>query len=367
MFRILEGSPHHFAVHQTQRRRVACTSRSEHLQNELACGPEASRTTLVIKDPPHLPTVSSETLAALRNTGEAHQVFPRASWLPLARRTRVDSEIDRRNSPPYQYSTLEEEAPVDATVSLAFSPSLRVDGLLPDSIIVSSNHVYFYVHRHRILNISSNAFLGQFLHEDLFPTASLSSVHLPEDGDVANVLLHTMYGFPCIHFHPTLETIDQSLTALIKYGVLIEAHTTPHQPLYQLILSHAPHRPIETYALAAHHDLEDLAVAISGHLLSYDTSSLTDALAAKIGPVYLKRLFLLHQSRLAALRNIVLQPPAFHPSTPGCTDGDQGELVRAWALAAARLVWDATPSEASTVLSNLIAFEAAHTQRRGAS
>ena len=232
-------------------------------------------------------------------------------------------------------------------MSLAFSPSLRIDGLLPNSIIVSSNHVYFYIHRHRILDVSSNAFFGHFAYEDLFPTPSLPTVHLPEDGDVINVLLHTIYGFPCTHFHPSLETVEQSLTALIKYGVLIEAHTTPHQPLYQLILSHAPHHPIDTYALAAHHDLEDLAVAASGHLLSYDTSRLTDALASRIGPVYLKRLFLLHHSRLAALRNIVLQPPATHPATPGCADGEQGDLVRAWALAAARLVWDATPSKPS--------------------
>ncbi|PIL34106.1 hypothetical protein GSI_03817 [Ganoderma sinense ZZ0214-1] len=239
---------------------------------------------------------------------------------------------------------LEEEVPDDATVSLAFSPSLRIDGLLPDSIIVSSNHVYFYIHRHRILDVSSNAFFGHFTYEDLFPTPSLPTVHLPEDGDVVNVLLHTIYGLPCTHFHPSLETVEQSLTALIKYGILIEAHTTPHQPLYQLILSHAPHRPIDTYALAAHHDLEDLAVAASGHLLSYDTSRLTDDLAARIGPVYLKRLFLLHSSRLSALRNIILKPPETHPATPGCADGEQDELLRAWALAAAGLVWDATPT-----------------------
>ena len=258
----------------------------------------------------------------------------------------------RPNALSYQHAPLEEEVPEDATISLAFSPSLRVDGLLPDSIIVSSNHVYFYIHRYRILDVSSNGFLGHFTNEDLFPIPSLLTIHLPEDGDVVNVILHIMYGLPCTHFHPSLETVEQSLTALIKYGVLIDAHATLNQPLYQLILSHAPHRPIETYALAAQHDLEDLAVAASGHLLSYDTSRLTDTLAAQIGPVYLKRLFLLHQSRLAALRNIVLQPPAAHPATPGCADGEQGQLVRAWALAAAGMVWDATPSEALSVLSS---------------
>ena len=212
---------------------------------------------------------------------------------------------------------------------------------------MSSNHVYFYVHRHRILNVSSNAFLGQFLHEGPSATGLLPSVYVPEGGDVTNVLLHTMYGLSCLHFYPSLETVDRSMDAMRKYGMSIAAHTTPQHPLYHLILSHAPYRPIETYALAAHHELEDLAVAASSHLLSYDTSRLTNELATKMGPVYLKRLFLLHQSRLHALRDILLQAPASHPATPGCLDDDQRQLTRAWALATARMVWDAVPSKAT--------------------
>ncbi|TBU41690.1 hypothetical protein BD309DRAFT_254487 [Dichomitus squalens] len=240
--------------------------------------------------------------------------------------------------------------PDDATISIAFNPSFRVDDLLPDSIIISSNHVYFYVHRHRILNISSNAFLGQFLHGGPSITGLLLSVHIPEGGDVANVLLHTMYGLSCLHFYPSLETVDRSLEAMKKYGVSIAAHATPQYPLYHLILSHAPHRPVETYALAGHYGLEDLAITISSHLLSYDTSRLTDDIVTKMGPVYLKRLFLLHQSRLHALRDILLQPPASHPATPGCADDERAKLTRAWALATARMVWDATPSISTATL-----------------
>lgn len=237
------------------------------------------------------------------------------------------------------------ENSTDATIAAAFPPSLRIDERLPDLIIVASNNVHFYAHRHRIAHASSNNF-GGLLDWGTYRRGFLPSLHLPESGDVVNVVLHTMYGFSCTHFHPTLETVEAALDALIKYGVCIQTHAAPYQPLHQLILSLAPYRPIETYALVGKHQLEDLAVTISGHLLSFDLSTITDALATKMGPVYLKRLFLLHQSRLDALKSIILKPPENHPTTPGCNPAEHGLLTRAWALATAQFVWDATPSKA---------------------
>ncbi|KAI8993835.1 hypothetical protein BD414DRAFT_534930 [Trametes punicea] len=240
------------------------------------------------------------------------------------------------------------EHPGDATISAAFQPSLRIDGHLPDLTIISSNNVYFYAHRHRVANASSNGFGGLLFDWDVYSPGFLPSLHLPESGDVINVVLHTMYGLSCLHFHPSLETVEEALDALIKYGVPIQTHANPYQPLHQLILSLAPYHPIETYALAGRHQLEDLAVTISGHLLSFDLSRITDDLATKMGPVYLKRLFFLHQTRLQALKEILLKPPATHPATPGCNPTEQGKLTRAWALATAQLVWDAMPSKAMT-------------------
>ncbi|KAI0769646.1 hypothetical protein BD413DRAFT_627354 [Trametes elegans] len=238
------------------------------------------------------------------------------------------------------------EHPGDATISAAFQPSLRVDERLPDLIVISSNNVYFYAHRHRIANASSNGFGGRFLDDSVsYGHGYLPSIHLPESGDVLNVVLHVMYGLPCTHFHPTLETVEAALDALVKYGVPLQVHAAPYQPLHQLILSLAPYRPVETYAVVGQHALEDLAVPISGHLLSFDLSRITDPLATKMGPVYLKRLFLLHTTRLAALKDILLRPPAAHPRTPGCDPATHGSLTRAWALATAQFVWDASPSE----------------------
>ncbi|CDO75646.1 hypothetical protein BN946_scf184743.g6 [Trametes cinnabarina] len=256
------------------------------------------------------------------------------------------SETSESNPAPV---TINMDASGDATISAAFQPSLRIDDLLPDLTLISSNNVYFYVHRHRITGASSNSFGGLLLFDwGAHRHGFLPSLHLPETGDVINVVLHTMYGLSCLHFHPSLETVEAALDALIKYGVPIETYTAPFQPLYQLILSHAPYRPIETYALAGRHQLEDLAVTVSGHLLSFDLSRITDDLAKKMGPVYLKRLFLLHQSRLMALKELLLKPPANHPVTPGCNPNEHGKLTRAWALTTAQLVWDAMPSKPIT-------------------
>ncbi|KAI0329196.1 hypothetical protein GY45DRAFT_1346679 [Cubamyces sp. BRFM 1775] len=246
------------------------------------------------------------------------------------------------------------EPTAEATIAAAFPPSLRIDELLPDVIIVASNNVYFYAHRHRIANASSNNLGGLLLDWGAYRRGFLPSLYLSESGDVVNVVLHTMYGFSCTHFHPTLETVEAALDALTKYGVCVQTYAAPYQPLHQLILSLAPYRPIETYAIAGQYQLEDLAVTISGHLLSFDLSTITDALATKMGPVYLKRLFLLHQARLDALKSIILKPPESHPTTPGCNPAQHGLLTRAWALATAQFVWDATPSISPNSLKALL-------------
>ena len=94
--------------------------------------------------------------------------------------------------------------------------------------------------------------LGQFLHEGPSATGLLPSVYVPEGGDVTNVLLHTMYGLSCLHFYPSLETVDRSMDAMSKYGMSIAAHTTPQHPLYHLILSlihihtRTPHTPLSS-------------------------------------------------------------------------------------------------------------------------
>lgn len=264
---------------------------------------------------------------------------------------------------PQNHTLFEDEHPETATISVAFNPSLRVDNRLPDTILVSSNHVYFYAHRHRLIGSSYNAFNGRLGDHTPFARGTLPRIRLPDGGDILNVVIHTAYNLPCTHFFPAFETVEAALAALGTYGVPLNTLADPtlspgpilggtpdipHFPLSlvdQLVLSHAPYRPIDTYALAAQHGLDAVAVVTSGHLLSFDLSTVTDELAHKMGPVYLKRLFLLHQNRLAALRNILLRAPDQAPHVDGQEDWCDGQtMVREWAIVTAGLVWDATPS-----------------------
>ena len=173
---------------------------------------------------------------------------------------------------------------------------------------------------------------------------------LTERASVLDLLIHIVYGISCTHLAPSFETVEAVLDALIKYGISPPQSACPDQPLYQLLLLHAPHRPIDAYALAGQHGLEDAAVAISAHLLAYDSSQLSDALVSKMGPVYLRRLLCLHQNRLSALKTIVLRPPEGHPPTPTCGEEapERAELAEAWAFAVAQLVWDVSPGECSS-------------------
>ncbi|OSC99522.1 hypothetical protein PYCCODRAFT_1470221 [Trametes coccinea BRFM310] len=246
--------------------------------------------------------------------------------------------------------------PSVVTVSTAFHPSLTFDGAPPDLVLVSSDGVHFYVHRLRLVSVSTNLLAGLLpveFDEDVKPS-TLPLVHVLQNAEVLNVAIHTMYGLSCLHYYPTLEVVDAALDALKLYGAPVQVLAAFNQPLYQLLLTFAPFRPIDAYAIAAHHSLEDAAVAISSHLLAYDLSRLPDETAQKMGPIYLKRLFVLHQSRIIALRNILFRPPASHPPAPGCTPDIQQRLTRAWALAAAQLVWDVLPSVSTMALRSLL-------------
>jgi hypothetical protein len=166
---------------------------------------------------------------------------------------------------------------------------------------------------------------------------------VPEPSATLNIVLHTIYDMSCAHYSPLFESLISAVDALKSYGIPLHSHIAPSTPLFTHLLSHAPLRPLELYSLAASHDLYDLAVSTSSHLLSFSLATLSDEMAHRIGPVYLKRLFFLHFGRADALKRILLSPPEPHPPTPWCDFAEQKKLTRAWALASAYLAWDARP------------------------
>lgn len=228
-------------------------------------------------------------------------------------------------------------------MSTTFYPGGHNHHLPPDLVLLSSDNVFFYVHSHVLLGASDNGF------QSLLPASSPKGkeqgtvLSIRESSAVLNVILHTVYDMSCAHYSPPFQTLVTAVDCLPLYGIDLKSHIAPSMPLFTVLLSHAPLYPLELYALAAHYDLYDLAVSTSSHLLSLALPSITDEMAIRIGPVYLKRLFFLHFGRSDALKRVLLNPPHPHAPTPWCDFAEQKKLTRAWALASAYLAWDARP------------------------
>ncbi|KAI0638007.1 hypothetical protein C8Q77DRAFT_1153697 [Trametes polyzona] len=312
-----------------------------------------------ISDPADLPSPHAERpVAEMTGITSVHPQYP-----PQQMMTPPSSE---RSSPP---DPLRPGSPDNAqgntivSVSTTFYPGANLLPIAPDVILLASDGVFFYVHTTQVLSMSSNQFNGLLPSNmgDINKNDELGTVvPLPEVATVLNVILHAVYEISCAHYHPSIDTLIAAVDAMPTYGLSPKEHVAPSKPLYSLILNQAPMRPIVVYALAASHDLYDLAVPVSSHLLSFALHSLTDELAVRIGPVYIKRLFFLHLGRLDALKRLLLPPPHPHPPTGNCDFTEQKKLTRAWALASAYLAWDARPDLSTSAMESALCPLADH-------
>ncbi|GLB45356.1 putative expressed protein [Lyophyllum shimeji] len=227
-------------------------------------------------------------------------------------------------------------------VSTAFYPGSHSLGF--NLAFFTSDSVLFYVHSNILRAKSKDAFHG------ILPSPSWTSgtsdtlvISIPESSVVLDVILYILYDMPCADHAPALPTVVAAIDRMSIYSICPRDHITPSHPSYAYILSFAPRAPLDVYALAAHHDLQELARAASSHLLSYSLTAIDDAAAERISGVYVSRLVRLHLTRLATLKELLLAPPHPHPPTKNCDFEQQKPLARAWALGAAYLAWEANP------------------------
>lgn len=183
------------------------------------------------------------------------------------------------------------------SVSTTFFPGANIDSIPVDLIVVSSDAVFFYVHTQRLLAASNNNFNGHLPAKRDSNEVSDVVISLPQPSAVINILLHTVYNMTCAHYMPSLEDLAAALEAFKIYGLPVKTYLATGTPLATTVLNYAPIRAIDVYTVAAQHDLRDLAIAASPHLLSFQLSSLSDEMAERMGPIYLKKLFFLHLGR----------------------------------------------------------------------
>jgi len=172
-----------------------------------------------------------------------------------------------------------------------------------------------------------------------------------EDAPVFNLILNAFYDYDPAKYKPSLCQIAQMLSSLLKYGFALPGPIVPGNPIYNVILNVALASPLDAYALVCMHNLEQLAVQISHHLLSTPLHGLTDELCNQMGPIYLRRLLFLHLGRSERLKLLLKEEPLSHEPTRDCDLIDQKRgLLVAWREATSKLVWDVGPDTPVSLL-----------------
>ncbi|KAG9003409.1 hypothetical protein FRB94_003117 [Tulasnella sp. JGI-2019a] len=247
------------------------------------------------------------------------------------------------------------------TVSTTFYPSARLPGSetygIPDMIIYTTDFVFFYGHQDKLLQISTNAFAHTIPASiSPVPTSAPStrlsnppghgtrrgktlSVTVGHTSRVIDVVLRVIYDMPCQQTMPELDIISLALSVLDQYGLSTPNETSPSE-IWSLVLRHARTTDsIQAYALAAAHSMDKVCIEASAHTLRAPLENITEQQANLAGPIYLRRLFLLHMSRRESLRAVMERPPIITGQHDlRCSAVDREGVARSWALAAANVM-----------------------------
>lgn len=252
--------------------------------------------------------------------------------------------------------------PVDQVlISSAFPPDSEQLPPDPDLILYSRDYVHFCVHE-SILREK-----GAFCH--LIPSTggdceNTPIIRLGDSSNIVNIILHAIYERSLDAFCPTLDEVIMAVDRMPAYGIQPQAIITRSNPLYVFTLSISPIYPLQVYAFAARHKIESLTVDCSSHLLSFPLDSISDDVAALMGPLYLKRLFELHRRRQRELRELILRPSRPHAPSRRCDFTKQREVDKAWTVAAACLVADGRADVSNNKLHETFKTVLSHTNCR---
>ncbi|KAF5363210.1 hypothetical protein D9758_008358 [Tetrapyrgos nigripes] len=229
------------------------------------------------------------------------------------------------------------------TISTAFQPAPLDPSLpIPDIVLTTSDAVVFYVNQKILLKASQNCFNG------LLPVISLEETervrNLPDvHSSELNIILHILYQIDPSKFNPQLPFVASAIDKLPRFGYKPSFLITSESPVYKFLQFRAPLYPLYIYCLCGRHDLYELAVSISSHLLPLNLMSLTDEDAESMRSLYLARLFRLHRTRVSMLIQSLMPPPSLHNPTKKCGFEEQNALSSAWTLTTAYLSWSAKP------------------------
>lgn len=207
----------------------------------------------------------------------------------------------------------------------------------PDVVLSSLDHIIFHVHLSVLTKSSTCLFTPHaVIQTDGKPNA------ISESAEVLNVILHALYCMPCVQFSPSLLVLERALERMeLAHEMDIHSYTLSLTSLHTALFMHAHLDPVKLYAMAGHFGMENLATAVSPHLLSIDLYSLTDADFERMGPIYTNRLLILQVNRRKALKTILTSFSSGDEHAPQCSIHGQENIQSAWAKSASVFAWDA--------------------------
>ncbi|KAL0579262.1 hypothetical protein V5O48_002766 [Marasmius crinis-equi] len=243
------------------------------------------------------------------------------------------------------------------SISSAFGPATSLSTSRPpvNLILLTSDSVVFYVDEATLLQASSNSF------KSLLPITAenqMQRILFMEDIPSAELeyMLQAIYNVRgnTVSAAANIQTLMRAVDRLPVYGISPGTCISPTSHLYQYLLSSAPLHPMEIYALAAQYGMETLAVTVSSHTLVLELSQISEDLSARMGSMYLLRLFQLHTGRTDTLKRLLAAELELHYVTDICNFDKQKRLKEGWNLAVASLSFNLRPDTTTTTIRNTI-------------
>ncbi|KAG9010040.1 hypothetical protein FRB94_011017 [Tulasnella sp. JGI-2019a] len=259
-------------------------------------------------------------------------------------------------------------------VSTTFAPDSRVKDAAPDTIIYTSDGTFFFCHQTILKSRSSNNF-AQMVPASAAPSTGSSGSSTRNHGQVAStqvgqasgssirkvpllavtvveraavldVILHIVYAIPLVNRDPNLDDILDAFDCLEKYS--LSAPDEASDVWLQMVKkAEAHHDVIRAFAVAASCGMDRICVQISPFTLSTPLREVSQKEAMLMGPLYLRRLLRFHMQKQTALKSAIRAPPAVHPPTPTCSEGDQLRVRQRWELVGSDVMIRPTPQSVS--------------------
>lgn len=247
--------------------------------------------------------------------------------------------IPRSDPAKSKSSTLYTEPTNGLSTSKTFHAGLSP---APDASLLSSDGVFFCVHLKTIRRHSPEAFQA-FLNASSHQTGPVA---LDCSSEKLNIILHTLYDMPLGAYQPGLDIVAAAIDHMPKLGITVNQVIYPECAMYQHIASYTPLRPLDVYAMAAHHDVHALAVHASSDLVNLDMRAISEDVSVRMGSLYLLKLIRLHAKRSEALKAQLFVALPAHPLAriDTCSFRQHQLAIQIWAQFCADPMWHTRPS-----------------------